>query len=105
MRAGDTVTPSEPRLRRAAHFGLPFVDGRATSSNTEDSLGVVNPSTGRRIFSIPAGSATDVERAVVSARRAFQDGRWSDAPPSFRKKTLHQFAELISQHSEELNAL
>ena len=65
----------------------------------------MNPSTGRRIFSIPAGSATDVERAVVSARRAFQDGRWSDAPPSFRKKTLHQFAELISQHSEELNAL
>jgi len=54
---------------------------------------------------IPAGCGADVDRAVGSSRRAFEDGRWSDAPLSFRKSTLRRFADLIAADSTELDAL
>ena len=42
---------------------------------------------------------------MQAARKAFEDGRWSDAAPSFRKKVLHRFADLIAEHAAELDAL
>ncbi|NJN40783.1 MAG: aldehyde dehydrogenase, partial [Gammaproteobacteria bacterium] len=44
----------------------------------------------------------DVERAVASARRAFEAGHWSRRAPAARKKVLLRFAELIRKHREEL---
>jgi acyl-CoA reductase-like NAD-dependent aldehyde dehydrogenase len=83
----------------------PFVDGVYLNSSSDSVVEVINPSTGRCALTIPAGSAADADRAVDSARRAFDDGRWSDAPPSFRKKTLHRFADLILGESGALDAL
>ena len=42
---------------------------------------------------------------MASARRAFTDDRWSQAPPSFRKKTLLGLAALVAANSSELDAL
>jgi len=56
-------------------------------------------------FLYSRGSAADVERAVASAKRAFQDGRWSEAAPSLRRRALQKFADLITQQSATLNAL
>jgi acyl-CoA reductase-like NAD-dependent aldehyde dehydrogenase len=83
----------------------PFVNGELCSSEGESSVDVINPSTGKSLTSLAAGSQTDVDRAVSSARIAFDDGRWSEAPPSFRKRTLHRFADLIEQNAAALDAL
>lgn len=83
----------------------PFIDGTSLKSTSEADFEVVNPSNGKHYLSIPAGSAADVDRAVASARRAFDDGRWSDAPPSFRKRTLHRFADLIAGEATALDRL
>lgn len=83
----------------------PFLDGALISSNSEGMVEVINPSNGRRLLSIPVGSESDVDRAVLSARRAFVGGHWSEAPPSFRKKTLYGFADLIAMHAAHLDAL
>jgi acyl-CoA reductase-like NAD-dependent aldehyde dehydrogenase len=83
----------------------PFVDGVVAHSTDDSTVEVVNPSNGRRLKPIPAGSEADVDRAVASARRAFEDGRWSEAPPSFRKNALHAWARLIEQHAAALDAL
>lgn len=83
----------------------PFVDGELSQSRSGASCDVVNPSNGRRSFSIPAGSKADVDYAVASARHAFDDGRWHEAPPSSRKRTLHRFADLIAAQAAQLDAL
>ena len=84
---------------------MPFIDGRLVESHSERSVEVVNPSNGRAAFSIAAGCDADVDRAVTVARRAFDDGGWSEAPPSFRKRALHAFAEVIAREAAALDAL
>lgn len=81
-----------------------FIDGALCSSQS-DTIETINPSNGRRVTSIPIGSAADVERAVVSARRAFDDGRWHSVPPSLKKKTLFRLADLIATEAAALDAL
>jgi acyl-CoA reductase-like NAD-dependent aldehyde dehydrogenase len=83
----------------------PFVDGALTESQSDRIVEVINPSDGRLCLTFGAGSDADVHRAVMSARRAFDDGRWSEAPPSVRKQTLHRFADLIAANAKSLDAL
>ncbi len=44
----------------------------------------------------------DVDFAVLKAREAFEDGRWSKLHPSERKDTLIRFAKLITRNRREL---
>lgn len=83
----------------------PFIDGIVVESNDDATVEVINPSTGRYCFSIPKGCEGDVNRAVASARRAFESDCWSDSPPSFRKKVLHAFANSIEGEAASLDAL
>jgi acyl-CoA reductase-like NAD-dependent aldehyde dehydrogenase len=83
----------------------PFLDGAFSRSESDATVEVINPSNGRHLLTIPAGSDVDVDRAVASARRAFEDGRWSEAQPSFRMKTLHRLADLIAADGAALDAL
>src|SRR5580704_774633 len=94
----------------AAEHGIepavaPCIDGARSNSESDANVEVVNPSSGRRFLTIPAGCDADVDRAVASARRVFEDGCWSEGPPSFRKKALHRFADLIEGHAAKLDAL
>jgi acyl-CoA reductase-like NAD-dependent aldehyde dehydrogenase len=105
-----TLRPSLPRNADSSS-GLgqsavaPFVEGAISTSQSETSIDVINPSNGCRLFVIPVGNVDDANRAVASARRAFDDGRWSDVAPSRRKRTLHQLAELIDLHAAQLDVL
>ena len=63
-----------------------FVDGKPTQSDEGAIHEVINPSNGQWILSMAAGSVGDVDRAVWSARRAFESGCWSEESPSVRKK-------------------
>jgi len=83
----------------------PLIDGILSRSRSEGEYEVINPSNGKPCVSIPVGSDADVDRAAGSARTAFDDGRWSEAPPSSRKKILHRFADLVEAHGAELDAL
>src|SRR5579862_220467 len=83
----------------------PFVDGRLVAAHAEAEHEVVNPSTGRPILTMSAGSATDVDHAVRSARAVFESGHWSEQAPSLRKKVLHRLADLIEQEAAGLDGL
>jgi acyl-CoA reductase-like NAD-dependent aldehyde dehydrogenase len=82
-----------------------IVDGVAVGSCSDTQVQVTNPSNGRPLFSIPAGCDADVDRAVAAARRAFDDGRWTELPPSSRKQSLHRLASLLAAESAALDAL
>jgi len=81
----------------------PLIDGTLSLSDSDGTVDVINPSNGQRCLVIPSGADSDANRAVVSARRAFEAGHWSEAPPSFRKKTLHRLADLIDKEAVSLD--
>jgi acyl-CoA reductase-like NAD-dependent aldehyde dehydrogenase len=82
-----------------------FLDGAPAHSTSDEVIAVINPSNGRQICSIPAGCPADVDAAVLSCRRAFEDGRWSETAPAERKKTLHRLADLLETEAAALDAL
>ena len=51
------------------------------------------------------GNAADVDAAVASARKAFEDGRWSGLTPMERSKILWAIADAIEANIDELAEL
>ncbi|HNB42934.1 MAG TPA: aldehyde dehydrogenase family protein, partial [Burkholderiaceae bacterium] len=51
---------------------------------------------------VPAGEATDIDRAVGAARRAFEQGDWPRMRPVDRERLLLRLAELVEAHAQEL---
>jgi acyl-CoA reductase-like NAD-dependent aldehyde dehydrogenase len=82
-----------------------LIDGRLADSASGATVDVLNPANGRQLFYLPAGCDEDVDRAVSAARRAFEEGRWSDPTPSARKTVLHRLADLIGANAARLDAL
>lgn len=46
-------------------------------------------------------TVADVDRAIDAARRAFDDGRWSDLPGAARAEKLRRVAALIEENADE----
>ena len=65
-------------------------------------LEVVDPASGQVFDRVPAGEATDIDRAVVAARRAFEQGDWPRMRPVDRERLLLRLAELVEAHAQEL---
>jgi aldehyde dehydrogenase (NAD+) len=67
----------------------------------------INPATGEVLTQVAAAGAEQVERAVVAARRAFEDrsGGWRKLSASERGRLLWRLADLIEQNLEELAEL
>lgn len=64
-----------------------------------------DPATGGVIGRFPAAGTADVDRAVASARAAFDAGVWRNKTPAERARVLWRVAELIEQHIDELAEL
>jgi 4-guanidinobutyraldehyde dehydrogenase/NAD-dependent aldehyde dehydrogenase len=79
-----------------------FIDGKYRPAASGETFDCINPATGKVIAQVASCGKRDVEAAVASARRAFEDGHWSRMAPASRKKVLLRFSELIRKHREEL---
>ena len=83
----------------------PFIEGSFVSTAGANAIESVNPATGTPLVTIEACDAVEIESAVCSARRAFDDGRWRKRSPSDRKAVLFMLADLIDRHAGELGLL
>jgi acyl-CoA reductase-like NAD-dependent aldehyde dehydrogenase len=81
-----------------------LVDGR-WHDPAGDPLEKRAPRDGRVLCQFGAGETDDVQRAVASARGAFEDGRWATLPMQRRKDVLHHLAALVDSHRDELALL
>lgn len=72
-----------------------FIDGVWCAPEGGAVVEVVDPSRGDNIGAVADASAQDVDRAVMSASRAFEDGRWSRMAPVRREALLRRLADLI----------
>ena len=64
----------------------------------------ISPITGKSLTEVSECGAVEVDQAVASARRAFNES-WSRISPAERKQLLHNLADLIEKHSVELALL
>ncbi len=93
------------RLKSSSVRTSPFVDGAPVEPFTDKTFRAIYPGDGRHVADIAACSTEDVDRAVASARRAFEKGSWSRMPGAERKRVMLRFSELILAHRDELAAL
>jgi aldehyde dehydrogenase (NAD+) len=77
-----------------------FVDGAWHTPGGKDRLDVHSPATEEVIGSVPLASASDVDRAVAAARRAFGSGGWADLSPELRLAFADRFAAAVKQRTD-----
>ena len=81
-----------------------FIDGEWQAPVAGGRLEVENPATGEVFHQAPAGTAADIDRAVLAARRAF-DGGWGGTTGAHRATCLRAFADRITSRRDELARL
>ncbi len=84
---------SHDRLYIGGAWVVPSGDGR---------IEVVSPFTEEVIATVPAGSRTDIDRAVASARTALVSKAWASKSLEDRIALMVRLRDLLVQHSEEL---
>jgi acyl-CoA reductase-like NAD-dependent aldehyde dehydrogenase len=92
------------RAFAAREHGL-YVGGRSVEGLGGRRLDVEDPATREVIGSIAHGGEADVEQAVSTARRAFDECVWSRVAPSDKARRLQDLAQLIEANLEELASL
>lgn len=92
------TTTNEIALRR---YSL-LIDGHEDAGGG-DTFTRTSPAHDVPVGEYVEATADAVERAVAAARRAFDDGRWSDLPGAVRAAHLRAVAALIESHTEELS--
>ncbi|MEU8211970.1 aldehyde dehydrogenase family protein [Micromonospora sp. NPDC049044] len=74
--------------------------GGETVAGSAGTLPVVNPATGEVVAKTPAGTAADVDRAVVAARAAFP--AWAGTTPRHRADVLRRLGAGLGVRQEEI---
>jgi acyl-CoA reductase-like NAD-dependent aldehyde dehydrogenase len=76
------------------------IDGEERASADGQTFTTLDPATAAPLAEVAYGSATDVEHAVASARRAFDEGPWPQLPPAARSRLIHALADAIEAHAD-----
>ncbi len=93
-------------LARTVEFRFDaFIDGKPVAAADGRRIPTVNPATGEILAQVAACGDEDVDRAVASARRAFDDQRWAGTSPGHRKSVLLKLSELLRANADELALL
>ncbi len=82
-----------------------FIDGKYQKSINEKSFDNISPIDGKIINKIYFAQQEDIDITVSKARKAFNNGYWSNLPPGERKKILLKFATLLERDRLELSLL
>jgi phenylacetaldehyde dehydrogenase len=98
--------PVDERAKRFTSETRPMLIGSewvpAASGSTFETY---NPATGEVLAHVAAGDSEDIDRAVKTARAAFETGPWSRIKPGDRGRMIHRLGDLILENGDELAAL
>lgn len=79
-----------------------FIDGTWVSSESHEMMNVINPANREVVARVPKGTTGDVDRAIASARTAFNSGVWSGKTLEERTKVLMKAADLVLERKDRL---
>jgi len=82
--------------------GKLFIGGEFCESLSGRTFPTVNPATEEVITEVALADEADVDRAVQTARRAFEEGPWPRMTPYERSRLLWRIGDLVWAHREEL---
>jgi len=91
--------------RRLTLRNQAFIGGKFVAAASGETFECVSPVDGTVLAKVAACDREDVDRAVKTARAAFDSGVWADQPPKARKRVLVKLAELIQKNANELALL
>ena len=78
-----------------------YIDGQWVAAT--HSRPVIDPSSGKQVSEIAAGSAEDVDATVHAARRALKSPEWSKMTPPARERLVRRLVALIEEHAQILS--
>lgn len=82
-----------------------LIEGASQAAQSGERLAVVNPANGETLAEAACGGAADIDRAVASAKAAWDDGRWRYMAPRLRMDVFRRWADLVEAHRAELALL
>ena len=83
-----------------------YIGGTWVEARSGDTFDSIDPATGSVLATVPRGGADDIDRAVASARAAFDGGTWGSAVAERdRARILMRMAQLVSEQRESLAEL
>ena len=97
------AAPAEAQLVPAATKLL--INNCWVPSESGKTFATVNPATGEEICQVAEADEADVDKAVLAARAAFEQGPWKKMRASERGRLLHRLADLIEQNADSLARL
>jgi len=77
-----------------------YIAGQWVEAQSREKYVKLNPATGQAIGKFPLSGAEDTNRAVESAKKAFD--QWSRVPVPVRGEIMHRFANLLTKHKQDL---
>jgi len=82
-----------------------LIDGKWVNAASGKTFPVFNPANGDVIAQVAEGAHEEIERAVASARKTFENGSWRRMTPSERGRIIWRIGDLILQNLDELAEL
>ena len=95
----EPAPESTDHIQLASRYDL-FINGEFVPPKSEKTFYTTNPATEERLARIAKADAADVDRAVKSARAAY-DSVWSKMKPAERGKYLFRIARLLQERARE----
>ena len=95
----------QQRAARQTFIENALIGGQQVACASGATFEVINPATNQLLASVTACGEDEVNLAVRSARRAFEEGPWARMAPVERKKILIRLCELLLANREELALL
>ncbi len=93
-----TSVAERPETRAYQHF----IDGRWVDAASGERFDRISPYDGRVVASYPNGGVEDAQRAILAARKAFDESKWPTSPAKDRARILQKAAELLLANMDEL---
>jgi len=82
-----------------------FINGEFVESASGKTFDTPNPATGETLATLFEAEQEDVNRAVLAARKAFDNGPWSRMSASERSRLMYKLADLMEENNEALSQL
>jgi phenylacetaldehyde dehydrogenase len=82
-----------------------FIDGKLVDAKAGRTFETLNPATGETLATVAEGDSTDIDLAVLAARRAFDTGPWGRMTASDRGRIIWRIGDLITEHLEDFAEL
>lgn len=82
-----------------------FIDGKFVPAISGKTFDVYNPADESKLAVVSQGGKEDINKAVLAARKAFDEGAWRKMFPAERSRCIYKLADLMEEHKLALAQL